>query len=57
MSEEMTKEWERPRLIILGRGRPEEQVLAVCKTKLSFGPSADDCGLGATQECQAFGNS
>jgi hypothetical protein len=25
------KEWERPRLIVLGRGRPEESVLLACK--------------------------
>ena len=26
-----TKRWSRPQLIVLGRGRPEERVLDVCK--------------------------
>lgn len=26
------KQWTRPQLVILGRGKPEEMVLLVCKT-------------------------
>jgi hypothetical protein len=29
---EQKKEWEKPQLIILGKGKPEECVLATCKT-------------------------
>ena len=36
----MKKIWEKPKLIILLRGRPEEMVLASCKyTKLKNGPA------------------
>jgi len=34
----MTKQvWEKPKLIVLGRGRPEEHVLAGCKQPGSTG--------------------
>ncbi len=32
MPEEKKKEWATPKLIILTRGKPEERVLAACKT-------------------------
>ena len=34
---EEKKQWERPRLIILGRGKPEESVLGQCKQKTISG--------------------
>lgn len=27
----MTKKWDRPTLVVLGRGTPEERVLEICK--------------------------
>lgn len=38
--------WKRPKLIVLGRGRPEEKVLANCKNnqaKVGPGSSAQQC--------------
>jgi hypothetical protein len=32
---EMKKSWEKPKLIILMRSKPEEQVLTICKTTSS----------------------
>jgi len=34
------KKWIRPQLIVLGRGTPEENVLAGCKTKKLSGSAA-----------------
>jgi hypothetical protein len=34
------KEWTRPRLVVLGRGRPEESVLLACKAARNV------CGQG-----------
>lgn len=36
----MNKKWETPKLIVLVRGRPEEGVLADCKTLLMPGGDA-----------------
>ena len=33
------KTWEKPKLIILVRGRPEERILAACKTMSGAGGS------------------
>ena len=59
------KTWERPQLIILARGTPEENVLAVCKTEhgLIPGPAAvfqqSSCGTGTDSTncgaCQSRG--
>ncbi|MBN2437084.1 MAG: hypothetical protein JXL20_00625 [Deltaproteobacteria bacterium] len=38
--EDHRSEWMRPRLIVLGRGTPEENVLAGCKTSKLAGMSA-----------------
>ena len=42
------KVWEKPRLIVLFRGRPEESVLQACKTSLEQGPHASPlmCQIG-----------
>ena len=32
------KKWERPLLIVLVRGKPEERVLAGCKGTIAWGP-------------------
>lgn len=39
------KKWSRPQLIILGRGKPEERVLAACKMDGMGiqGPSSKNC--------------
>jgi hypothetical protein len=36
----MKRIWQKPKLIILERGRPEEMVLAGCKLATVTGPSA-----------------
>ncbi len=46
---ERKKSWTKPQLIVLGRGRPEEKVLAACKRTDQIGPNAD------TQNCQDVG--
>jgi hypothetical protein len=49
----MKKLWERPRLIVLVRGKPEENVFITCKHYLvpTEGPNATDsaCVTGDTQ--------
>ena len=38
------KVWSRPRLVVVGRGSPEENVLAVCKQHgHDFGPRSPNC--------------
>lgn len=58
MSEEK-KTWQKPQLIVLGRGRPEEQVLAVCKNQnvgYAGGPNTNECRTHPTQgACNAPG--
>ena len=62
----MTKTlWVDPKLIVLGRGRPEENVLEVCKFHAGDGgpnaPTGDPChidGQGeAAQPCRGVGGS
>ncbi len=45
----MKKEWTKPKLISLYRGRPEEAVLESCKLEfeVSAGPFQSICGFGA----------
>jgi hypothetical protein len=40
MDSKVRKEWEKPQLIILVRGRPEEAVLTACKSS-GAGPGTD----------------
>ena len=54
--------WEQPKSIVLGRGRPEEHVLGVCKQDGSFGSvvTVSGCrGNGAQGQgaCQGLGQS
>ena len=37
----MDKTWSKPELIVLVKGKPEEAVLAACKTAGSSGPNAN----------------
>jgi hypothetical protein len=51
--------WEKPSLIVLGRGRPEEHVLDICKHDGGVGPISGECrgngqGNGA---CTGLGHS
>jgi hypothetical protein len=49
---EMKKTWQRPKLTILLRGRPEEMVLAGCKmTPTSTGASNKNNGCYAKNNC------
>ncbi len=46
----MPKKWEKPKLIVLVKGRPEEAVLLLCKTNgQSGGPQSYNqyCDLGS----------
>ena len=36
-------QWSKPQLIVLGHGKPEENVLAFCKAGSSTGPSGSGC--------------
>jgi hypothetical protein len=58
---EMKKIWEKPKLIILLRGRPEEFVLAGCKMANSTGPlfnnNACARNKSCTQDCSVISTS
>ena len=55
------KTWEKPNLIILSRGRPEEAVLQACKARTLRGPFAQwgfqnvPCRIGGNT-CSAHSN-
>jgi hypothetical protein len=57
--EKISKTWERPQLIFLARGLPEENVLTGCKTQNPainvVGPSGPDakdkCAKGSVESC------
>ena len=36
----MGRDWQKPQLVVLGRGTPEESVLQVCKNQSDAGPVA-----------------
>jgi hypothetical protein len=40
------KTWEKPKLIVLFRGRPEEAVLQMCKQETTSGPTSGKCNRG-----------
>jgi hypothetical protein len=48
----MQKEWAKPKIISLYRGRPEEAVLSACKCEITGIPGPD--GLGV--DCDGDGN-
>ena len=55
----MNKVWQKPKLIILYRGRPEESVLAICKTFGLVGKEAvavknNDCTKNGCPGCDAI---
>lgn len=41
----MKKDWKKPKLVVLYRGKPEESVLAACKANVggSMGPAKNKC--------------
>lgn len=40
----MKKVWQKPRLVVLMRCRPEETVLGYCKKTDTWGPGGGECG-------------
>jgi hypothetical protein len=57
---EQKKQWQKPVLVVIGRGRPEERVLENCKyTGRGFGPlSTNNCkNANGPGDCSAIGNS
>lgn len=49
------KKWERPKLIVLVRGSPEEMALANCKGTVLTGPGTVWQGCGPAQFIICFG--
>ena len=52
--EDNRKNWIQPQLIVLGRGTPEENVLAGCKTSKNTGSAAtvNNCKKTGTGNCK-----
>ncbi len=50
------KEWKKPALLVLVRGRPEEAILDACNTESGGGPMDiwDVCGWKATESCYCW---
>jgi len=48
----MKKTWEKPVLIVLVRGRPEEAILTGCKSYTTLGADSDDDGC--SYECEEW---
>lgn len=61
MEKKEQKKWSRPQLVILGRGTPEESVLAGCKTYSSAPANGSagnaGCHSGSGQKCDMDANS
>ena len=57
----MKKTWQKPKLVILFRGRPEEYVLSACKEAAGTGPASNlgDCEVNGLfcGECEGNGGS
>lgn len=54
MTDRTKSTWSKPELIVLVRGRPEESVLANCKSDLTAGSTGDrnnNCGVFFMQDC------
>jgi hypothetical protein len=51
------KKWEKPLLVVLVRGRPEEAVLGTCKYSFQNGPGGGDCKWTAGPQCDNVGPS
>ena len=56
----MKKTWQKPKLIVLVRGKPEERVLGACKTSTGGGPVSDEGSCRANEQycgdCDALGD-
>lgn len=52
MTVKSTEEWAKPQLIALGKGQPEENVLASCKVPGLGGSGSFPCCRHTTPECQ-----
>ena len=49
------KKWERPKLVVLVRSKPEESVLETCKIGFQPGPAAAFAGCAPTVGSVCFG--
>ena len=47
-----SKAWSRPRLVVMGRGRQEEQVLNACKIPGLGGPGTVPCSQHTSPTCK-----
>jgi hypothetical protein len=54
MDTNVKKVWEKPQLVILVRGQPEEAVLACCKTSL-LSTGSSDMNAGCYQDAGCSG--
>lgn len=52
----MKKTWQKPKLVILYRAKPEESVLAACKANIggSTGPLRNKCRVSGKINCSAL---
>jgi hypothetical protein len=58
MTNTAKRAWMQPKLKILVRGKPEENVLTVCKTGGQIGPGSTGCILTlAPPGCESIGDS
>jgi len=48
----MKKPWKKPLLIVLARGKPEENVLTTCKTISTSQPGASPCFVSNKERCK-----
>jgi hypothetical protein len=53
----MNTQWEKPKLIVLGRGRPEEHVLSACKIPSMSGFGRPNCKLKSNEGCEILSSS
>jgi hypothetical protein len=53
------KTWIKPQLVVIGRGRPEEKILAACKQagQPSIDPFTDCVQLDGSGKCSGIGQS
>jgi len=51
------KVWEKPRLIVLFRGRPEESILDKCRISGEVGPYISGCQATSGAPCESIAGS
>ena len=59
MTEKKEQKWIKPQLVVIGRGKPEESVLAACKNAglTPLKPDTDCRESGSTAACSGVGQS